>query len=94
MKGGTTYGQDTVHRRAGPPGGVPGFDQLDPRRVSVPRPPRFEATFQAHMAVRRLDETPQTARWFPVYQNCPLPTPEDWLFFILTYLKTYVLQVV
>ena len=46
------------------------------------------------MAVRRLDETPQTARWFPVYQNCPLPTPEDWLFFILTYLKTYVLQVV
>jgi hypothetical protein len=29
-----------------------------------------------------------------VYQNCPLPTPEDRLFFILTYLKTYALQVV
>jgi hypothetical protein len=29
-----------------------------------------------------------------VYQNCPLPTPEDRLFFILTDLKTYALQVV
>jgi hypothetical protein len=29
-----------------------------------------------------------------VYKNCPLPTPEDRLFFILTYLKTYALQVV
>src|SRR5215471_16708979 len=28
------------------------------------------------------------------YKNCPLPTPEDRLFFILTYLKTYGLQVV
>jgi hypothetical protein len=37
---------------------------------------------------------PRTARRFPVYQNCPLPTPEDRLFFLLTYLKTYTLQVV
>src|SRR5262244_3725500 len=29
-----------------------------------------------------------------VYKNCPLPTPEDRLFFILVYLKTYALQVV
>jgi Helix-turn-helix of DDE superfamily endonuclease len=29
-----------------------------------------------------------------VYKNCPLPTPEERLFFILTYLKTYSLQVV
>ena len=29
-----------------------------------------------------------------VYKNCPLPTPEDRLLFILTYLKTYALQVV
>ena len=28
------------------------------------------------------------------YQNCLLPTPEDRLLFILTYLKTYSLQVV
>jgi len=37
---------------------------------------------------------PRTARRFTVYQNCPLPTPEDRLLFILTYVKTYALQVV
>jgi hypothetical protein len=29
-----------------------------------------------------------------VYQNCPLPTPEERLLFILAYVKTYSLQVV
>ena len=56
--------------------------------------PPFEAAFQAHMTVWRLDGQPRTARQFSVYQNCPLPTPEDRLFFLLTYLKTYSLQVV
>jgi len=56
--------------------------------------PPFEAAFQAHMAAWRLDGQPRTARRFAVYQNCPLPTPEDRLFFILVYLKTYALQVV
>src|SRR5882724_4751479 len=46
------------------------------------------------MAVWRFDGTPRTARRFTVYENCPLPTPEDRLFFLLTYLKTYSLQVV
>src|SRR5262249_42393403 len=55
--------------------------------------PPFEAAFQAHMAAWRLDGQPRTARQFRVYKNCPLPTPEDRLFFILTYLKTYALQV-
>ena len=50
--------------------------------------------FQARMAAWRLDGKPRTARRFTVYQNCPLPTPEDRLLFILTYLKTYALQVV
>ena len=54
----------------------------------------FEAAFQAHMAAWRLDGKPRTARQFAVYKNCPLPAPEDRLFFILTYLKTYSLQVV
>src|SRR5919109_842954 len=54
----------------------------------------FETAFQAHMAVWRLDGKPRTARRFTVYQNCPLPTPEDRLFFLLKYLKTYSLQVV
>ena len=56
--------------------------------------PPFETAFQAHMAAWRLDGKPRTARQFSVYKNCPLPTPEDRLFFILTYLKTYALQVV
>jgi len=56
--------------------------------------PPFEAAFLAHMREWRLDGKPRTARQFSVYQNCPLRTPEDRLFFILTYLKTYALQVV
>src|SRR5437667_9477426 len=56
--------------------------------------PPFEAAFQAHMAAWRLDGKPRTARQLAVYKNCPLPTAEDRLFFILVYLKTYALQVV
>ena len=56
--------------------------------------PSFEAAFQAHLTAWRLDGKPRTARRCTVYKNCPLPTPEDRLFFILTYLKTYALQVV
>ncbi len=54
----------------------------------------FETAFHAHMAAWRLDGKPRTARQFAVDKNCPLPTPEDRLFFLLTYLKTYSLQVV
>jgi len=56
--------------------------------------PPFEAAFQAHMAQWRLDGKPRTSRQFSVYKTCPLPTPEDRSFFLLTYLKTYSLQVV
>src|SRR5688572_2122965 len=56
--------------------------------------PPFEAAFQAHMAGWRLDGRPRTARRYTTYTNCPLPTPEDRLLFILVYLKTYPLQVV
>src|SRR5712672_2269455 len=56
--------------------------------------PPFEAAFHTHMAAWRLDGKPRTARQFAVYSNCPLPTPEDRLFFILAYIKTYSLQVV
>jgi hypothetical protein len=56
--------------------------------------PPFEAAFHAPMAAWRLDGQPRTARRLTVYQNCPLPTPEERLFFILTYLETYALQVV
>jgi Helix-turn-helix of DDE superfamily endonuclease len=56
--------------------------------------PPFETAYQCHMAAWRMDGKPRTARRFTVYKNCPLPTPEDRLLFILTYVKTYTLQVV
>jgi hypothetical protein len=46
------------------------------------------------MAHWRLDGQPRTARRYTTYKNCPLPTPEERLLFILVYLKTYPLQVV
>jgi DDE superfamily endonuclease len=54
--------------------------------------PPFEAAFQARMAAWRMDGKPRTARRFTVDKNCPLPTPEDRLFCLLTYLKTSTLQ--
>jgi hypothetical protein len=69
------------------------FTSLTLEEVQILIPP-FEAVFQAHMAAWRFDGTPRTARRFTVYKHCPLPTPEDRLFFLLTYLKTYALQVV
>jgi Helix-turn-helix of DDE superfamily endonuclease len=56
--------------------------------------PPFEAAFQAHMAAWRLAGQPRTARRYTTDKNCPLPTPEDRLLFLLVYLKTYPLQVV
>jgi hypothetical protein len=64
---------------------------LDEFQVLVPP---FETAFHARMAAWRFDGKPRTARRFTVYKNCPLPTPEDRLLFILVYLKTYALQVV
>src|SRR6266478_3604105 len=56
--------------------------------------PPFETALHARMTAWRMDGKPRTARRFTVYKNCPLPTPEDRLLFILVYLKTYALQVV
>jgi hypothetical protein len=57
--------------------------------------PRSAGSLTGKMGTRpRLDGKPRTARRFAVYKNCPLATPEDRLFFILVYLKTYALQVV
>src|SRR6516165_520272 len=71
----------------------PDFTSLTLEEFQALVPP-FEAAFQAHMAAWRLDGNPRTARQFSVYKNCPLPTPEDRLLFILAYVKTYSLQVV
>ena len=54
--------------------------------------PPFETAFHARMAAWRMDGKPRTARRFTVDKNCPLPTPEDRLLFILADLKTSALQ--
>src|SRR6266404_2287679 len=54
----------------------------------------FETAFHARMTAWWMEGKPRTARRFTVYKNCPLPTPEDRLLFILVSLKTYALQVV
>jgi hypothetical protein len=56
--------------------------------------PPFETAFQCHMAAWRMDGKPRTARRFTVDKTCLLPTPEDRFLFMLTYVKTYALQVV
>jgi len=56
--------------------------------------PTFEKNYQERMKHIRLDGKPRTGREYQTYSNCPLPSPEDRLLFILVYLKTNNLQVV
>jgi hypothetical protein len=56
--------------------------------------PVFEKNYQERMKCLRLDGKPRTGREYQTYSNCPLPTPEDRLLFILVYLKTNNLQIV
>jgi hypothetical protein len=49
--------------------------------------PPFEDTFLGYMADWTLDGRRRQARRYTTYKNCPLPTPEDRLLFILVYLK-------
>src|SRR5690349_7254130 len=55
--------------------------------------PAFEEAFQARIKDWCLDGKKRTGRKYTTYTNCPLPTPEDRLLFILVYLKTNPLQV-
>src|SRR5262245_31693900 len=79
-KGGTTYGQCTVHRLQARP-----TEFLDVTSVTLDEfqllVPPFAATFQAHLREWRLDGKPRLARRFTVYENGPLPRPGDRLFF-------------
>ena len=55
--------------------------------------PVFEERFRERMKKFRLDGKPRVGREYQTYVNCPLPTPEDRLFFILVYMKNNPLQV-
>jgi hypothetical protein len=53
----------------------------------------FEQAFVRHMNLWTMEGKPRTARAYTPYANSPLPTPEDRLLFLLTYLKVASLQV-
>jgi hypothetical protein len=55
--------------------------------------PAFEEAFQQRMKDWCLDGKKRLGRGYITYANCPLPTPEDRLLFILVYLKNNSLQV-
>jgi hypothetical protein len=52
----------------------------------------FEQAFLAHMDKWTLEGKPRTGRRYSQYANCPLPSPEDRLLFILSYLKVAATQ--
>jgi hypothetical protein len=56
--------------------------------------PAFEEAFQERMKEWCLDGKPRRGRPYRTYANCPLPTAQDRLLFILVYVKMNVLQVV
>jgi hypothetical protein len=49
----------------------------------------FETAFLAYMAAWTLHGRRRQLRRYSTYTNCPLPTPEDRLLFILVYLKQH-----
>ena len=51
--------------------------------------PPFETAFLDYMAEWTLHGRRRQARRYTTYTNCPLPTPEDRLLFILVYLKQH-----
>src|SRR5215211_2694275 len=53
----------------------------------------FETAFVRHMQDWTMEGKPRTGRSYSQYANCPLPTPQDRLLFILSYLKVANLQV-
>ena len=55
--------------------------------------PPFEAAFLDYMAVWTLHGRRRQSRRYTTYTNCPLPTPEDRLLFILVYLKQNTIHV-
>src|SRR4051794_22814823 len=55
--------------------------------------PVFEKEFRERMKHFCLDGKQRVGREYRTYANCPLPTPEDRLLFILVYMKNNPLQV-
>ena len=56
--------------------------------------PIFHTAFEAYMKRRTIDGRVRYCRRYVSYANSPLPTTEDKLLFILTYLKQNPTQVI
>jgi len=54
--------------------------------------PSVQSAFLDHMSNWTLEGKPRTSRRYSQYANCPLPSPEDRLLFVLMYLKAAPLQ--
>jgi hypothetical protein len=54
--------------------------------------PSVQTAFLDHMSKWTLEGKPRTGRRYSQYANCPLPTPQDRLLFVLMYLKAAPLQ--
>lgn len=54
--------------------------------------PIFETAFMAHMDNWTLEGKPRTGRRYSQYKNCPLPSAQDRLLFIVAYLKQAATQ--
>jgi hypothetical protein len=53
----------------------------------------FEQAFVRYMSQWTMEGKPRTARAYTAYANSPLPTSEDRLFFVLSYMKVASVQV-
>jgi Helix-turn-helix of DDE superfamily endonuclease len=56
--------------------------------------PAVEATFQRRVQAWTMEGRPRGRRGYSTYATCPLPTPEDRLLFILSYVKQAPTQIV
>ena len=52
----------------------------------------FEQAFVRHMSEWTMEGKARTGRAYSQYANCPLPTPEDRLLFLLCYMKVASIQ--
>ena len=53
----------------------------------------FEQAYVEYMSMWTMEGKPRTARAYTPYANSPLPTPQDRLLFVLSYMKGASLQV-
>jgi hypothetical protein len=79
---------EEVTARAGSLQAMTGFTEQEFQALLPP----FEQAFVAYMHDHTIDGQPRTVRRYRTYETCPLPTIDDKLLLILTYLQQNPLQ--